>query len=97
MFDDFGVSCSHFFCGKHPISSRSGCPFRYRSLAFINAMALQLHGFEGGTQRGKDPETEGLEGDGMRGAWLLFGPLGWKILHGVWGCSYETMMENLQL
>ena len=29
--------------------------------------------FEGGTQRGKDPETEGLEGDGMRGAWLLFG------------------------
>jgi hypothetical protein len=74
-----------------------GLSFQVQIIGLYKRHGSAAPWFEGGTQRGKDPETEGLEGDGMRGAWLLFGPLGWKILHGVWGCSYETMMENLHL
>ena len=94
MFDDFGVSCSHFFCGKHPISSRSGCPFRNRSLAFLNAMALQLHGLR---VELNEEKTLKLKASKATACGVLGCSLGWKILHGVWGYSCETMMENLHL
>ena len=81
----FGVHIRYQGFDPSPFLPSCGLSFQVQIIGLSQRHGSAAPWFEGGTQRGKDPETQGLEGDGGVLGCSFFGPLGWQILHAVFG------------